>query len=92
MTKGAPKTRASAAKSRAPRGVLLEGDCLEIVPQAAARGPFDLVYLDPPFDTRAHHGVRTGSGERARGQRAYKDSWGGIDAFLGKRSPVWPSR
>jgi site-specific DNA-methyltransferase (adenine-specific) len=87
VTSSARKSRGDAAKARAPRGLLLAGDCLEILPQAAEHGPFDLVYLDPPFDTRAHHGVRAGKGERARGQRAYSDSWGGIDAFLAMLEP-----
>jgi site-specific DNA-methyltransferase (adenine-specific) len=57
------------------------------VPELAKDGLFDLVYVDPPFDTRAHHGVREGTGERARGERAYKDSWGGIDPFLAMLGP-----
>lgn len=72
---------------RAKNGVLAYGDCLALLPALAAEGAFDLVYVDPPFDTRVHHGVRDGRGERARGERAYKDSWGGIDAFLAMLEP-----
>jgi site-specific DNA-methyltransferase (adenine-specific) len=61
---------------------LAHGDCLELIAEAAKAGRFDLVYVDPPFDTRAHHGVRHGRGERVRGARAYRDHWGGIDGFL----------
>jgi len=84
LKSGAQKRKAAPRAERA--GSLLEGDCLELVPDLGA-GRFDLVYLDPPFDTRAHHGVRSGKGERARGPRAYKDSWGGIDAFLAMLEP-----
>jgi site-specific DNA-methyltransferase (adenine-specific) len=67
--------------------VLALGDCLALLPALAADEGFDLVYVDPPFDTRAHHGVRDGEGERARGERAYTDSWGGIDAFIAMLEP-----
>ena len=76
-----------ATRRAAPAGVLVEGDCLTLLPELAKKRPFDLVYVDPPFDTRAHHGVRDGRGERARGERAYKDSWGGVDAFLAMLEP-----
>lgn len=70
------------------RGVWLgHGDCLELLGAAAKAGRFDLVYVDPPFDSRAHHGVRDGRGHRATGTRAYKDHWGGIDAFLAMLEP-----
>ncbi len=72
---------------RAKNGALAFGDCLALLPDLAADGAFDLVYVDPPFDARVHHGVRDGRGERARGERAYKDSWGGIDAFLAMLEP-----
>lgn len=76
-----------ADRTRSRRGSLLVGDCLTLVPKLAAEGAFDLVYVDPPFDTRAHHGIRDGRGERARGERAYKDSWGGVDRFLAMLEP-----
>jgi site-specific DNA-methyltransferase (adenine-specific) len=72
---------------RSREGLLAHGDCLGLLPELSRAGRFDLVYVDPPFDTRAHHGVRSGRGERARGERAYKDSWGGIDAFLAMLEP-----
>lgn len=70
-------------------GVLLLGDCLDLLPTIAKmeRERFDLVYVDPPFNTSVHHGVRKGRGERARGERAYRDAWGGIDAFLRMLEP-----
>jgi len=76
-----------AARTRSRRGSLLVGDCLTLVPELAANGAFDLVYVDPPFDTRAHHGIRDGQGARARGERAYKDSWGGSERFLAMLEP-----
>ncbi len=72
---------------RARHKWLAHGDCLTLISEAARAGRFDLVYVDPPFDTRAHHGVRVGKGERSRGARAYNDSWGGIDAFLAMLRP-----
>jgi site-specific DNA-methyltransferase (adenine-specific) len=70
-------------------GLLLLGDCLDLLPDLAKseRERFDLVYVDPPFNTRSHHGVRKGKGERARGERAYRDAWSGIDAFLAMLEP-----
>lgn len=76
-----------AERTRSRRGALFVGDCLALVPELAAEGVFDLVYVDPPFDTRAHHGIRDGRGERARGERAYKDSWGGVERFLAMLEP-----
>ena len=70
-------------------GVLLEGDCLELVSKLV-RGPserFDLVYVDPPFNAGGVRGARIGSGQRARGAPAYRDSWGGIEAFLHMLEP-----
>jgi site-specific DNA-methyltransferase (adenine-specific) len=85
-----PPKRAGAGPAKvehARRGTLLLGDCLALLPVLAQQGHFDLAYLDPPFDTRAHHGVRKGQGERARGERAYKDSWGGSEPFLAMLKP-----
>ena len=87
MKAGARAIPAGNKLLRSRRGTLALGDCLELLPVLAARGRFDLAYLDPPFDTRAHHGVRAGRGERARGERAYKDSWGGLEAFLAMLKP-----
>jgi site-specific DNA-methyltransferase (adenine-specific) len=87
VTAKARKKPAKKPALRSPAGTLTEGDCLVVVPKLAEAGTFDLVYVDPPFDTRVHHGVRTGRGQRARGERAYRDSWGGIDAFLAMLGP-----
>jgi site-specific DNA-methyltransferase (adenine-specific) len=72
---------------RSRQAWLAHGDCLELLGAAVKAGPFDLVYVDPPFDSRVHHGVREGRGQRASGTRAYKDHWGGIDRFLGMLEP-----
>ena len=81
-------SRATLGNVLSKRGVwLAHGDCLELLAAAAKAGPFDLVYVDPPFDSRAHHGVRAGRGHRATGTRAYADHWGGIDAFLAMLEP-----
>jgi site-specific DNA-methyltransferase (adenine-specific) len=66
------------------QGVLLEGDCLERVPELIRRDSdrFDLVYVDPPFNAGGTRGARLERGERVRGAHAYRDAWGGLDAFL----------
>src|SRR5688572_7525273 len=73
---------------RAP-GVLLEGDCLELIPGLIARkrDRFDLVYVDPPFNAGGQRGARGERGERVRGEAAYKDAWGGIERFLAMLAP-----
>lgn len=70
-------------------GVLLAGDCLELVPTLVARASdrFDLVYVDPPFNTGLKHGARLGRGWRAQGAHAYDDRWRGLDAFLAMLEP-----
>ena len=73
--------------SRAPRGLLYRGDCLKVLPRLPKRLRFDLVYVDPPFNTSGHHGVRSVRGERARGERAYADAWGGLEPFLAMLEP-----
>lgn len=72
-----------------PAGSLALGDCLDLLPALAARPSerFDLVYVDPPFNTRAHHGVRRGRGARASGARAYADTFTTVDAFLDMLGP-----
>jgi site-specific DNA-methyltransferase (adenine-specific) len=74
---------------RTERAVLLEGDCLELVPEAVSKagGKFDLVYVDPPFNAGGTRSARKGKGERARGAAAYVDAWGGLDAFLAMLEP-----
>jgi site-specific DNA-methyltransferase (adenine-specific) len=70
------------------RGVLLVGDCLERLPELIPSPPFDLVYVDPPFNAGGTRGARTPlSGDRARGPSAYRDSWGGLEAFLAMLEP-----
>ena len=78
----------STERSSAAQGALLEGDCLSLVPRLAERdGPFDLAYLDPPFNAGGLRSARQGRGPRARGAPAYRDAWGGIDAFLAMLGP-----
>ena len=40
-----------ARRLRARRGLLLHGDCLTLVPTLPRSERFDLVYVDPPFNT-----------------------------------------
>jgi site-specific DNA-methyltransferase (adenine-specific) len=70
-------------------GILLHGDCLELLPSLITRQRerFDLVYVDPPFNAGGERGARIERGERVRGQKAYKDAWGGIDRFLSMLEP-----
>jgi site-specific DNA-methyltransferase (adenine-specific) len=70
-------------------GVLLEGDCLELVPKLVQRcsDQFDLVYVDPPFNAGGTRGARLARGERVHGQHAYRDAWGGLDGFLAMLEP-----
>lgn len=72
-----------------PPAPVLEGDCLEKIPEAIAAlgGRFDLVYVDPPFNAGGTRGAREGSGERLRGSAAYGDAWGGLEAFLAMLEP-----
>jgi site-specific DNA-methyltransferase (adenine-specific) len=72
--------------ARDGRGALLHGDCLELLP-TLSRAAFDLVYVDPPFNAGGTRGARLEPGERARGTAAYRDSWGGIEAFLAMLEP-----
>jgi site-specific DNA-methyltransferase (adenine-specific) len=59
------------------------GDCLEgIAPLARSFGPFDLIYVDPPYNAGGTRGARQGEGKRSEGVAAYKDAWGGLDGFL----------
>jgi len=62
---------------------IANGDCLEQVPGLKrAWGPFDLIYVDPPFNAGGTRKARTTGGQRSNGQQAYVDFWGGLDAFL----------
>ena len=72
--------------SRTP-GVLHHGDCLEVVPELARRGKFDLAYADPPFNAGTKRSARVGKGERASGEHAYDDAWSTIEDFLSMLEP-----
>lgn len=87
LKSAADSREASAAKEAAvPR--ILEGDCLEVLPQLAEEAdPFDLVYVDPPFNAGGTRGVREGRRARTDGPTGYKDYWGGLDAFLAMLEP-----
>jgi site-specific DNA-methyltransferase (adenine-specific) len=67
---------------------LYYGDCLEGIPVQAGRfGPFDLIYVDPPYNAGGLRGARLGEGSRSEGAVAYKDAWGGLDGFLSMMEP-----
>jgi site-specific DNA-methyltransferase (adenine-specific) len=68
---------------------LLEGDCLELIPRLieGKSQHFDLVYVDPPFNAGGQRGARVKRGPRAGGTAAYRDAWGGLDAFLTMLEP-----
>ena len=77
-----------AARDRKAPAVVLEGDCLTRIADAVSlQGPFDLVYVDPPFNAGGTRGAREGRGHRVSGRAAYTDAWGGLDAFLGVLEP-----
>jgi site-specific DNA-methyltransferase (adenine-specific) len=74
---------------RVVNGQLHLGDCLEVVPTLVPRerDRFDLIYVDPPFNTGVRRGRRERRGERAQGATAYDDRWGGLEAFLSMLAP-----
>jgi site-specific DNA-methyltransferase (adenine-specific) len=79
---------AQAASIRDGEALVLEGDCLKRIAEAVTRaGPFDLVYVDPPFNAGGTRGAREGKGARAQGRAAYSDAWGGLDSFLAFLEP-----
>ncbi len=83
----APLTTSSSEDSPPPHSpappFLHHGDCLTGIEVArAARGPFDLIYVDPPYNAGGTRGARQGKGQRSSGIAAYKDAWGGLDKFL----------
>jgi site-specific DNA-methyltransferase (adenine-specific) len=86
MTAPAPSAK-RVSRLGSARGLLLFGDCLELLPKLGASDRFDLIYVDPPFNTGVHRGARRGRGERVNGERAYDDAWGGLDAFLAMLEP-----
>ncbi|MEZ4375051.1 MAG: DNA methyltransferase [Polyangiaceae bacterium] len=63
------------------------GDCLDILPTLIGQAEVDLVYWDPPFAAGGTRGARAEKGERLRGEAAYHDAWGGIDAWLEMMRP-----
>jgi site-specific DNA-methyltransferase (adenine-specific) len=71
------------------RGQLLCGDCLPLLSELDRElcGRFDLCYMDPPFNAGGERGARQKKGDRISGEVAYKDAWGGLDAFLGMLEP-----
>jgi site-specific DNA-methyltransferase (adenine-specific) len=86
----------AAAAPAAPTGLLLRGDALDLPARLAARGParpFDLVYLDPPFNAggvfsaRLRPGGRRGRGKSGDDDAAFADSWGGLEPFLEMLAP-----
>lgn len=78
-----------ASSVRVGRGQLLCGDCLPLLSEleSGLRGQFDLAYMDPPFNAGGQRGARQEKGERVSGEVAYKDAWGGLDAFLSMLEP-----
>jgi site-specific DNA-methyltransferase (adenine-specific) len=67
---------------------VLEGDCLARIAEARAlHGPFDLIYVDPPFAAGRERAARRGSGARVDGEHAYRDAFGGLDGFLDMLGP-----
>ncbi|HEX6766547.1 MAG TPA: hypothetical protein VF103_13735, partial [Polyangiaceae bacterium] len=87
MTARVRSAASAPTRLSASHGTLLHGDCLELVGTLEQSERFDLVYVDPPFNTGLSHGFRKGRGERARGERAYVDAWGGLDEFLAMLEP-----
>jgi site-specific DNA-methyltransferase (adenine-specific) len=72
---------------RIGRGQLLRGDCLEVLSELGLDGCIDLAYMDPPFNAGGGRGARQKKGERVDGELAYRDAWGGLDAFLAMLEP-----
>jgi site-specific DNA-methyltransferase (adenine-specific) len=65
----------------------VRGDCLEVLSQLGLQGQVDLAYMDPPFNAGGERGARQKKGERVDGELAYRDAWGGLDAFLSMLEP-----
>lgn len=64
------------------------GDCLDRIAELHSEfGPFQLAYLDPPFNAGGTRKARGQSGARANGAEAYQDTWGGLDGFLEMLAP-----
>lgn len=71
----------------ARNGAVSQGDCLDLVPELARRGKFDLAYADPPFNAGGQRRARVGKGERVFGKHAYDDAWSTIADFLRMLEP-----
>lgn len=70
------------------KSYLHHGDCLQGIGLAKeAVGPFDLIYVDPPYNAGGTRGARQVTGERSQGAAAYRDAWGGLDGFLSMFRP-----
>ncbi len=74
------------ALTRFPGGALYHADCADVLPTLALSA-FDLVYVDPPFNTGKGFGARVGSGSRIDSDPAYHDNWGGLSGFLDMLRP-----
>jgi site-specific DNA-methyltransferase (adenine-specific) len=69
-------------------GQLVLGDCLDQTESLSIKwDSFDLIYVDPPFNTGLVHSARNKTGARAQGQSAYTDAWGGLQGFCGMLEP-----
>ncbi len=69
-------------------GQLVLGDCLNHTEKLSILwGSFDLIYVDPPFNTGLVHSARNKTGSRAKGQSAYTDAWGGLQGFCSMLEP-----
>jgi site-specific DNA-methyltransferase (adenine-specific) len=67
---------------------LARGDCIDWIGRLQAGiGPFQLIYVDPPFNAGGERRARKKTGERVHGSLAYHDAWGGLDAFLAMLVP-----
>lgn len=77
------RSRVAERRKSTAHDFLIHGDCLTGIPDLVhSRGPFDLIYVDPPYNAGGTRGARRGSGHRSEGVAAYKDAWGGLDGFL----------
>lgn len=76
-------------EARFAKGILYRDDCLARLAKLLDEGDelFDLVYVDPPFNTGRAHTARLRQGARVDGITAYADHWGGLDAFLNMLEP-----
>ncbi len=88
----------SSAEGSAWRNRLIWGDNLHVLSSLAEElaGQVDLVYIDPPFDSRQDYKVRIAVGDGGDGadqdlskiasvieEKAYRDTWGnGVESYL----------